>query len=310
MSTVSRSRRARRRKQKVPHLVGLQVSDARLVLRHRGFYDPGLEGTPDEGTPKVDIRYDKSFAPYGTVIAQNPTKGQIVDSDSTIELVVSMESLLDYLPAIFRRQAVGGGNFVENFLWIFQHIFYSIESKIDRMDTYFDVFETPEEFLPWLASWVAFTLDGDWDESQRRLFLKKAVDLYRIRGTVKGIRTMLEMYTGVEAKIIENAWPLDGFQIGVASTIGPDSAIVPPINRAHCFIVEVPLDPEDLADDEIIKIHQIIEQEKPAHTSYYLRFTGAPTQRSGWMGPVIGQYRMTSTEVVREIPEAEKRAEA
>jgi len=298
MATVSRSKTRRRRKQKVPHLTGLHVRDAQLVLRHRGFYDPALEETPDEG-PRVDIRYVKNFAPYGTVVAQQPSKGQIVDSDSVVHLTVSMESLLDYLPAIYRRNDVDGTNFIRDFLWIFQDIFHSIESKIDRMSTYFDVFESPEEFLPWLASWVAFALDGEWEEAERRLFLKKAVELYRIRGTVRGLTMMLKMYTGVEAEIIENAWPLEGFQIGVASTIGIDSAILPPIDRAHCFIVEVPLDVEVLEDDEIIKIHQIINQERPAHTTYYLRFTGTATSSSTWMGPVIGQYMVSSATVLR-----------
>ena len=298
MATVSRSQRRRRRKQKVPHLVGLQVRDAHLVLRHRGFHDPSLDGTPQEGEPQVDVRYVKNFAPYGTVVAQEPTKGQISDSDTVVRLTVSMESLLDYLPAIYRRTDVMGGNFVNDFLWIFQDIFHSIESKIDVMWTYFDVFESPDEFLPWLASWVDFSLDGEWDRAQRRLFLKQAVELYRIRGTVKGLKTFLKMYTGVEAEIIENAWPLDGFCIGVASTIGVDSAILPPTNRAHCFIVEVPLDPDTLEDDEIIKIHQIISQEKPAHTAYYLRFTGEKETGRSWVGPVIGAYRVTSADMV------------
>lgn len=308
MATVSRSKRRRRRKQKVPHLVGLHVRDAQLVLRHRGFYDPSLDGTPEEGEPRVEVRYTKNFAPYGTVVAQEPSKGQIVDSDTVVQMTVSMESLLDYMPAIYRRPDVAGGNFVRDFLWIFQSIFHSIESKIDNMWTYFDVFETPSEFLPWLGSWVAFALDGEWDEAERRLFLKRAVGLYRVRGTVRGLKTFLKMYTGVDAEIIENAWPLDGFQIGVASTIGIDSAILPPINRAHCFIVEVPLDPDTLDDDEIIKIHQIINQERPAHTAYYLTFTGAKEGGAGWVGPVIGAYMVGTGTVVRG-EEAEKLVE-
>ncbi|MBN1946179.1 MAG: PASTA domain-containing protein [Bradymonadales bacterium] len=292
---LERMERLRRRKQKLPNVVGLKEKDARLVLRHRGFYNRNLVGTPQEGDPYVDVRYVKSFAPYGTVVGQNPSKGQIVDTDERIELVVSMECLLDYLPGIYQRRQVGGTNYLREFLWIFQHIFYSIESKIDVLHTYFEVFETPGEFLPWLSSWVAFTLDGEWDETKRRLFLKRAVELYRIRGTVKGLETFIDMYIGVKPKIIENAWPLNGFQIGVYSTIGVESAILPPTNRAYCFIVEIPLDPNTITDDQIIKIHQIISQEKPAHTTYYLKFTGVPEAKKRWVGPVIGAYRVAST---------------
>ena len=302
MAETPRTQR-RRKKLRVPYIVGLKEADARLVLQHAGFFDPELEGTPEAGSPRIDIRYTKSFSPYGTVVSQQPAKGQIVNSGQTIRLTVSMESLLDYLPAVYRRPDVMGGNFVREFLWIFQHIFYSIESKIARIHTYFDVLDAPDEFLPWLASWVAFSLDGSWSEDERRLFLKEAVELYRVRGTVKGLKSFLNMYTGVEAEIIENSWPLDGFQIGVASTIGKDSAILPPINRAHCFIVEVPLDADDLEDDEIIKIHQIIRQEKPAHTTYYLRFTGSKSDMKRWSGPVIGQYMVGSTPMTSVTPE-------
>jgi phage tail-like protein len=310
MTTLPPTARLRRRKQRVPDLVGLLEPDATLVLKHRGFYDTRLIGTPDEGNPRVDVRYTKHSAPFETVVGQEPGKGQIIDSDAAITLTVSMESLSDFLPALFRRKDTAGENFINEFLWIFQHIFRSIETKIGQLYSYFDVFETPSEFLPWLASWVAFALDGNWSESDRRLFLKKAVELYKIRGTVRGLSQFITMYTGVEPNIIENDWPLDGFQIGVASTIGIDSAILPRISRAHCFIVEVPLDSDDLEDDEIIKIHQIISHEKPAHTTYYLRFTGEQERMTTWTGPVIGAYRVGSTaEVGRAEPEVEEETE-
>jgi phage tail-like protein len=297
MATVARSERLRRRKQKVPQLVGLEERDARLVLRHRGFFDPDYLGTPKEGEPNVDVRFIKSYAPYNTVVQQSPLPGQIVDSDSVIRMTVSMESLLDYLPAVYRRRDVGRENFIQEFLWIFQHVFRSIEMKIEDIHRYFGVFSTPAEFLPWLASWVAFTLDGEWSEAEKRLNLKKAVEFYQIRGTVRGITEMVKLYTGVDVHIVENDWPLNGFQIGVHSTIGKDSAILPPTNRAHCFIVEVALDEENVDDDLLIKLHQIISIEKPAHTTYYLRFTGEPKVERRWSGPVIGAYRIGSTPI-------------
>jgi len=37
--------------------------------------------------------------------------------------------------------------------------------------------------------------------------------------------------------------------------------------------VTVPIRFEDVTPDTVIRIHQIIQMEKPAHTHYYLRFT-------------------------------------
>ena len=51
-----------------------------------------------------------------------------------------------------------------------------------------------------------------------------------------------------------------------------DSIIFPPVNKAHCFIVSIPIDVKEVNDQLVIQIHDIIRAEKPAHTMYYLRF--------------------------------------
>lgn len=39
-------------------------------------------------------------------------------------------------------------------LWIIQHLFGSIEAMLDTIHLYFDLYETPGQFLPWLAGSV------------------------------------------------------------------------------------------------------------------------------------------------------------
>jgi hypothetical protein len=48
---------------------------------------------------------------------------------------------------------------------------------------------------------------------------------------------------------------------------------MPPVDLAHCFVVTVPIKFDEVTPDTVIRIHQIIQMEKPAHTHYYLRFT-------------------------------------
>ena len=47
---------------------------------------------------------------------------------------------------------------------------------------------------------------------------------------------------------------------------------MPPVELAHCFVVTMPMKYETVTTDMVIRIHQIIQAEKPAHTQYYLRF--------------------------------------
>jgi hypothetical protein len=58
----------------------------------------------------------------------------------------------------------------------------------------------------------------------------------------------------------------------VHSSIATDSVILPEPNLDYCFIVELPKQFSDLSDEMVVRIHEIIEREKPAHTTYFLRF--------------------------------------
>ena len=151
-------------------------------------------------------------------------------------------------------------------------------------------------------------MDEDWPEGKKRYLLRRAVDYYRIRGTVKGLKLFLSIFTDVEPEIIENAWPFHGFQIGVHSTMDFDTIIFPVVNVSHCFIVDIPLDPESISEYTIIKIHDIIRAEKPAHTMYYLRFKGKKVALSEFqllVGDEEQGYVIGSGEEIVELGEAE-----
>ena len=117
-------------------------------------------------------------------------------------------------------------NFFRDFLWIIQHLFGSVEELLDHIHAYFDPYESPEHFLPWLASWSAMTLEEDWPIEKKRRLIRKAIELYRIRGTVKSLKLFISMFTGHEPEIKENVWPFRGWRIGVTSDIGIDTVVL------------------------------------------------------------------------------------
>ena len=127
-----------------------------------------------------------------------------------------------------------------------------LEEYIDRIHTYFypglsreDAETAPADFLPWLASWVAASLQEDWDEDFKRKFISNIVPLYRLRGTKAGIKKILEIYTGEEVKIYEFDQP------------------------AHYFQIEMTLSEtaENLRRKQQIA-KNILDLQKPAHTFY------------------------------------------
>jgi phage tail-like protein len=244
---------------RVPDLVGQPLEKARLIVENAGL--------------SVDaVLFRESYEPQNTVLEQAPKRGQMIYEGSPVTLYVARRGYMELLPAIYRRSDAVGRNLVRDICFIFEHLFGSAEETLDRAHTFFDPHECPPEFLPWLASWTAMVVDQDWPEAKKRAILKRAVDLYRIRGTRRGLALFLVLFTGHEPEILENEWPFKGFRVGADARIGLDSVVLPPIDIAHSFIVTMPVPFEEVSPEMVIRIHQIIQMEKPAHTQYYLRF--------------------------------------
>ncbi|MCO5171282.1 MAG: phage tail protein [Planctomycetes bacterium] len=248
----------------MPTLEGYPLRKARKILALSGI-DPA----------RLRLRMADHPQERGAVVRQRPRAGAKVDLEDAgqkVELTVSDRSIVGYLPQIYQRSDLTGRSFVRDFLWIVQHLQFQTDEKLENLDHYFDPHECPPEFLDYLASWVALTLEAGWPEAKKRSLIKKAVELYHLRGTPRGLRVYLRLFTGVDPVIIENAWPFEGFVVGVSSTVGVDTVLTHQVNRAHTFIVHVPLPIDDVDLETIRRIHRIIEQEKPVHTDYYLTF--------------------------------------
>jgi len=249
---------------RVPDVVGRQLGKARIVLE-----DAKLE--------RVVVLYRESYEDRDTVLEQRPARGQMVYEGTEITIWVARRGYLENLPAIYRRSDAVGRNLVRDLCFVFEHMFDSIDKNLTDGWRFYDPHVAPQEFLDWLSGWTAFTLDLDWPEAQKRALVKRAVDLYRIRGTKRGLTLFLKLFTGHEPEILENEWPFKGFRVegdGAenGARVGLDSVIMPPVDLAHCFIVKMPIRFDDVTPEMVIRIHHIIQLEKPAHTNYYLTF--------------------------------------
>jgi len=253
-----------RRVIRVPNVLGRSVLKARILLEDAGF-------------KKIVTLYRESYEDRDTVLDQRPPRTQMVYEDTEVIIWVARRGYLESLPAIYRRSDAVGRNLVRELCFVFEHMFDSVETNLTEGWRFYDPHVAPIEFLNWLAGWTAFSLDLDWPEAEKRGLIKRAVDLYRIRGTKRGLILFLRLFTGNEPDIAENTWPFKGFRVEaegaeLGARVGLDSVIMPPVDLAHCFVVTMPMKYEDVTTDMVIRIHQIIQMEKPAHTHYYLRF--------------------------------------
>ncbi len=244
----------------VPDLEGLLWQSAASVLEREGF-------------ERWRLHYAESYAPVDEVIAQDPPAGHLVSRGQEHCLTVSKRSLTRFLPAAYQSGGPGREpDFLKRFLWVFQHIYDSVDTQINTIHENFSPTTADDEFLPWLAQWVGLTLDTDWPEAKKRRLLKEAAAHYHQRGTVEAITSLVRLFAEVEPEIRENAWPHEGLRVGVHSTVGVDTVVMPPINKAFCFVVRLPLGYDELGEERVARVHQILRAEKPAHTIYCLEF--------------------------------------
>ena len=189
----------------------------------------------------------------------------------------SVSTYQQYLPALLQEDV-----FVGQFLLAFEKILSGLdetpskeqiitaktqnppglEEIIDNIHLYFNPKETPEEFLPWLAGWVALSLRNDWKVEVKRAFIRQIVGLYRLRGTKAGLEKILGIY-------LENS----GFEKKVK--VFDQFA-----NFPNYFQVQLTLNTPDFdkywREAKIAKA--IIDRDKPAQTFYTLKIL-VPTMR-------------------------------
>jgi hypothetical protein len=76
-------------------------------------------------------------------------------------------------------------------------------------------------FLPWLASWLDFTLDERIQVTRRRIFLRRAVELFKWRGTERGLAEMIKTLTGLEVGIVPRRGP-QPMELGACALSRPE----------------------------------------------------------------------------------------
>jgi phage tail-like protein len=176
---------------------------------------------------------------------------------------------LDFLPVFYSEV-----DFVSRILSIFERAFEPSVQMIELLWAYLDPLTAPNSLLPFLANWVAWPIDARWNELQQRKLIRKAVEIYRWRGTRRGLRLFLHLYTGLpldenlpesEKHISIEEVFTQGFVLN-ASTIAQDTILGG--GKLFHFIVRLRSPQPDQIDKSIIQ--QLLEREKPAFCTYEL----------------------------------------
>lgn len=285
-------------------------------------YIRALRVLPD-GAPASYFTPDELVTIVTEVITPDGRPPGSIGPKDKIVLHVPVRGYLRYLPGLYqgavpaqRRDIVradevsqrrwGGGqqsmhatevqgfnaDALRRFLFIFQHVMTTVTDRIDALPSLIDPSTTDPNFLPWIASWVGFELDSALPVHQQRELVRRAIRLYRTRGTVKGIEEMIKVLTAADVRVEELRKPKP-MVLGQACLSGgasvderyrhaePGAAYMVGPERAATSFFAVILEPMpqfrarfgERAPVVLRRIAQIVTNEKPAHVTFTILFS-------------------------------------
>jgi phage tail-like protein len=174
----------------------------------------------------------------------------------------------DALPGLFQGEELDSSTgtvrptLLLRFATAFDELLAPIFSCLDNFDAYLDPRIAPPDFLEWLAGWIGVELDETWTLDRRRDLVLRAVDLYRWRGTARGLAEAVAVFTGTEPEIVDSG--------GVSWSTGPENEL--PGSAEPRVVVRFPA--EDSPAIDRVRVEALIAAAKPAHVIAEIELEG------------------------------------
>jgi phage tail-like protein len=160
------------------------------------------------------------------------------------------------LPAVYQEE----DPFIGRFTAGLDDVLASVISTLDCLEAYVDPLLAPEDFLAWVAGWVGVAVNENAPVALHRASVARAAELHRLRGTVPGLRTALELLTGGEVEIADSG--------GTAISVRPGAA-APGDPRPWLRVrVTVPADTAWSPEALLSAVETAVEAAKPAHVQH------------------------------------------
>jgi phage tail-like protein len=184
---------------------------------------------------------------------------------TAVEVFGPRVSSLASLPAPY-HQDPESASFLDRFLGYFDTVFAEVVEANARTPALFDPRSVPTgPFLEWLASWFDITFLPRWPEATRRTMVARAVAMYRKRGTVPGLRQMLQWHTGLAEPMPA---VIERFRVSAPLWIGGQPLEAAEPTHAVTIVLPTSVVPDD---DARRLLDKVIAAAAPAHVRVDLR---------------------------------------
>jgi phage tail-like protein len=209
--------------------------------------------------------------------------GTITPLVRAIDISGPRQSSLRLLPEPFHEDPVSR-DFVDRLLSYFDTSFAEVERRITGFPSTLAAHAAPEgAFLTWLASWFDLRFLAVWSDATRRAFLSRVDEISRKRGTIAGLKLILQLHLGVSAPLptIIEAYRLRNYAArrsdagaalanghlrlgGLEIATGGERA-----DHAHRFLLILPDALLPTAESREVLV-DLVDAIRPAHTAWSL----------------------------------------
>jgi phage tail-like protein len=159
--------------------------------------------------------------------------------------------LAELLPALLQGDGVA-----QQLGAAFDDALAPILSTLDNFDSYLDPALAPDDFVEWLAGWVGVAIDENWPLDRRRELVANGAELFRRRGTVRGLAELVSLQAGVEAEVTDNG--------GVSWSPVPAGPL--PGSSSPSVTVRVRIEDPDAVN--LTRLESVIVAARPAHVPH------------------------------------------
>jgi phage tail-like protein len=131
--------------------------------------------------------------PYVWVcITLTATAGGSLPSLSELEVLYPGQSLMDNLPAIYRRAEGQPGSFLRSLVGVLESTTQGFDARIASLASHVHPATSTGPWLDFVAGWLGLPWDDALDDEQKRRLLSRASEVARGRGTRAGLEALLE----------------------------------------------------------------------------------------------------------------------
>ena len=277
-----------------------------LLVQTASVDEPGAQPHANDWKPlaasSLDFLIDQPPGRYLHVRLRLTGDGSNTPVVRRVRLDFPRSSSLEFLPPVYREDP-RAEDFTERFLSLFDAGIAELDNAIERFPALLDVQGVPDSVLPWLATFLDLTFDPAWEPSRQRAILRALPRLYRLRGTIAGLRLAIQVVFDTEPAIQEAASERMWRKIGrrgnavlrgtrlfgrskARFTLGRSRLCTAPLKSygnpdhdpvgtgAHRFRVLVP--PGALTSGAgQRRLARLVESQKPAHTQATVRVGGS-----------------------------------